>query len=154
MQLFLGHNHLEFNSNLKLSKNEIANTSQYQKKKKKVEVFLRQQCNDGFWSLKPSCDWLQRKWLVIRPYSFRLFLHTHSHFVLSYSCTIVDYLRKILFNCCKIIYVFATMSIIDNYGSLFTAQSICQTSYHNVMKTSTQRWERDQTLDSLARIKD
>lgn len=33
MQLFLGHNHLEFNTNLKLSKNEMANTSQYQKKK-------------------------------------------------------------------------------------------------------------------------
>lgn len=66
---------------------------------------------------------------MISPYSFRLFLHAHIHFGLSYSCTIVDYPRKILFNGSKIIYVSATMSIIDNYGALFTAQSICQTSY-------------------------
>lgn len=34
MQLFLGYNHSEFNSNLQLPKNEIANTSHYQEKKK------------------------------------------------------------------------------------------------------------------------
>lgn len=33
MQLFLGYNHSEFNSNLQLPKNEIANTSHYQEKK-------------------------------------------------------------------------------------------------------------------------
>lgn len=127
----LRRNLWEFNSNLKLPKNKRANTSQY--RKKKVEFFVRRQCNDGLWPLKLLCDWFQRKWLVISPYSFRSFLHTHIHFTLIYSCTDVDYLRKILFKRSKIIYVSATMSVIDNYGTLFTAQT-------NSAKQVTKTW--------------
>lgn len=39
MQLFLGYNHSEFNFNLQLPKNEIANTSYYQEKKKSGDLF-------------------------------------------------------------------------------------------------------------------
>lgn len=92
---------------------------------------------------------------MISPYSFRLFLHTHIHFTLSYSGMVADYLRKILFNHSKIIYVSATMSIIDNYGTLFTAQTIsAKQVIHNVMKTSTQSCDRGKVADSLGRTND
>lgn len=140
MQLFLGYNHLQLSSNLKLSKTEIANTSQYWKK---VEIFLRQQFNDWLPLLKLSCDWFQSKWLLINPYSFRSFLHTNIY-TLIYSYPIADYLRKVLFNHSKIVYVSAAMSIIDNYGTLFTAQNIsAKLDNHSAVKSkSTEAWER------------
>lgn len=56
-------------------------------------------------------------------------------YTLSYSCIIVDYLRKFLLNQSKIISVSATMSIIDNYSTLLTAQNIsAKQNTYNVMK--------------------
>lgn len=64
-------------------------------------------------------------------------------YTLSYSCIIVDYLRKFLLNQSKIISVSATMSIIDNYSTLLTAQNIsAKQNTYNVMKEKyTDGWE-------------
>lgn len=77
-------------------------------------------------------------------------------YALGYSYTTVDYLRKILFTHSEIIYVSATMSIIVNYGTLFTAQNIpTKQGAHNVMKCKyIETSERYRTSVFLQSIKD
>lgn len=119
MQLFLGYNHSEFNSNLQLPKNEIANTSHYQEKKKSGGLFQGNNVmiDSGHWNCHAIDFAANGGWSA--PILWDLFSILIS-LRLGYSCAIVDYLRQILFNHSKIIYVSATMSVIDNHGTLFT----------------------------------
>lgn len=65
--------------------------------------------------------WLISEQMVAdQPLLFQTFPPYSHSFILGYSCTIVDYLRKILFNHLKIIYVSETVSVIDKHGTLFT----------------------------------